>query len=148
MNRDALLASIIGFGIGLLITGVLLIGPTITKGFPQIKFPTISFSLPGNNTPKTTPAPTPPPIIFSVSNPITDAVVSESSLTVSGTAPSASTIIVAGPNDEDVQVATADNKFSGKVTLTEGKNDITVTNYVDGKGTAQLITVFYTKENF
>lgn len=147
MNRDALLASLIGFGIGLLITGILLVGPNLMKGFPQIHLPTIV--LPKRNTaPKTTPTPTLSPVTFAIVSPTADAVVTDSELLVSGTAPSGTTVIVAGPNDEDIMVVKEDGKFAGKISLNEGKNDVIVSNKENGKTTSQAVTVFYTKENW
>ncbi len=147
MNRDALLASLIGFGIGLLITGILLVGPNLIKGFPQIHLPKFAFPN-AQQAPKTSPTPTPQPSTFAITSPTADAVAASSDLLVSGTAPVSSTVVVAGPNDEDVVVVKEDGKFTGKIMLTEGKNDVVVTNYVQGKATAQAITVFYTKENW
>lgn len=147
MNRDALLASLIGFGIGLLITGILLVGPNLIKGFPQIRFPRLTLNN-SQQAPKSSPTPMPQPTTFAILSPTADSVASSSDLLVSGTAPVGSIVVVAGPNDEDVAIVKADGKFAGKITLTEGKNDVVVTNYVQGRGAAQAITVFYTKENW
>lgn len=145
MNRDALLASLIGFGIGLLITGVLLVGPNLVRGFPKIQIPKITLF---QKAPPITPTPTPASKVasFTVDSPIADAIVSASDLLVSGTAPSSSIVVVAGPIDEDVMVVKDDGKFAGKISTSEGKNDIVVTNYVGGKATTQIMTIFYTKE--
>ncbi|MBI2404768.1 hypothetical protein HYV22_01150 [Candidatus Gottesmanbacteria bacterium] len=148
MNRDALLASLIGFGIGLLITGILLVGPNVIKGFPAIKLPSLAFSLPKKNDIKTTPTATPTPAVLGIASPANEEAVSTSDLVVTGVAPASSTVVVAGPNDEDVVVVKDDGKYAGKITLTEGKNDIVVTSYVNGKGSSQSVTVFYTKENW
>lgn len=144
MNKDALLATLIGFGIGLLITGLLLIGPNIVKMFPAIKLPTISFSQ--NNT---SPAPTPTPkaALFSIESPLPDAIENSPDLLVSGTAPAGSTVVIAGPSDESVVAVASDGKFAGKITLVEGRNDITVTSLTPDKQTSQSVTVFYTEEN-
>lgn len=147
MNRDTLLASLIGFGIGLLITGILLVGPNLVKGFPQIRLPRLALNN-SQQTPKTSTTPTPQPTTFAILSPTADSVASSSDLPVSGTAPVGSIVVVAGANDEDVHVVKEDGKFAGKITLTEGKNDVVVTSYVQGKATAQAITVFYTKENW
>lgn len=146
MNRDALLASLIGFGIGLLITGILLVGPSLIKGFPQVHLPKLALQSPQKS--KTTPTPTPQPATFAITTPAPESVVTSTDLVVSGTALMGSTIVVAGPNDEDVVIIKEDGKFAGKITLIEGKNDITVTQYIQGKGTVLTTTVFYTKENW
>ncbi len=145
MNRDALLASLIGFGIGLLITGILLISPNIVKGLPRIQFPKLTF-FGQTSRPTVTPAPTPAPVTFSITSPLAEAMVTASELLVSGTAAPSSTVVVAGSLDEDVMVVKDDGKYAGKITLAEGKNDVVVTNYTNGKETSQTVTVFYTKE--
>jgi len=147
MNRDALLASLIGFGIGLLITGALLVGPNLIKGFPRINLPKITFFQKGTTQVTPTPSPTPAPISFTITSPLSEAIVATSDLLVSGTAPTAAIVVVAGPLDEDVMVVKDDGKYAGKISLTEGKNDVTVTSFTNGKGTTQTVTVFYTKEN-
>ncbi len=147
MNRDALLASLIGFGIGLLITGALLVGPNLIKGFPHITLPKIAFLQKNSASPTPTPSPTPAPVSFTITSPVADAIVTSSDLLVSGTAPTAAIVIVAGPLDEDVMVVKDDGKYAGKISLTEGKNDVTVTSFINGKGTMQTVTIFYTKGN-
>ena len=79
MNKDALLATLIGFGIGLLITGLLLIGPDIAKLFPKIKFPTISFSQNQKST-MPTPTPTPKAPTFAITSPLPEAIENTSDL--------------------------------------------------------------------
>ena len=147
MNRDALLASLIGFGIGLLITGVLLVGPTVVKGFPQIHLPTISLPVAKKAAP-ITPSPTPQSSAFAITSPSTDAVVATNDEVITGTSPVGSTVVIAGPNDEDVVMVNGDGKFTGKITLNEGKNDITVTSLVQGKPNILNITVYFTKETW
>lgn len=144
MNKDALLATLIGFGIGLLITGLLLVGPNILKLFPSIKMPTLSFSQE-----KSSPAPTPTPKVapLTVESPLPESIENSSDLLVSGTAPAASTVVIAGPSDESVVAVVSDGKFAGKITLIEGKNDISVTALSAGSTSTQTVTVYYTQEN-
>ena len=54
MNKDALLATLIGFGIGLLITAMLLVGPKLL-----VYLPNISFSIPKFNVSQSVPTTTP-----------------------------------------------------------------------------------------
>jgi len=143
MNKDALLATLIGFGIGLLITGVLLAGPNLLRMLPPIHWPTISFS-----TQKNTPNPTPTPKTngLSIESPLPDTIENSTDLLVTGAAVAGSTVVITGASDESVVMVKDDSKYAGKVTLVEGKNDITVTAYVAGKPTAQTVTVYYTQE--
>lgn len=144
MNKDALLATLIGLGVGLVITGALLLGPTITK---SITFPKFSFSF-GSSKPKPTAAPLPAPKEFfvSIDSPLSDDIASKEELLVSGKTSEGAVVVVGGPKDEDVITAKSDGAYAGKITLAEGKNDITVTAYKDAKQITQTITVYYTPE--
>lgn len=137
MNKDAILATLIGFGIGLLITGLLLVGPNITKALPKVKLQT------------TAPAPTPTPTQFSVTieSPLAETIENRTDILVSGVTTPGSTVVVAGSVDETGVVAQPDGKYAGKITLTEGKNDIIVTSYQQTKQANQTVTVYYTPEN-
>jgi hypothetical protein len=135
MNKDALLATLIGFGIGLLITGALLVGPNV---FKTIHLPQ------QNNSP--TPTPTPSSFSVKIESPLPDTIENTSDLLVTGTASSGSTVAIAGPLDETVVLVKDDGKFAGKITLTEGKNDITVLSYLGDKQTSQTVTVYFTEE--
>jgi hypothetical protein len=146
MNKDALLATLIGFGIGLLITGLLLVGPNITKMLPKVKLPTISFF---QSKQKSTPAPTPTPSQFTVTieSPLAEAIENSTDLLVSGVTAPESTVVIAGSVDDTVVVAQAGGKYAGKIALTEGKNDIIVTAYRQTKQASQTVTVYYTPES-
>lgn len=155
MNRDAILATLIGFGLGLLITGAFLLGPNLTKSF---KFPSFNFhlSLPNWSLPKSpintvspTSLPTPTQSGVTIDSPQPDAIVGKIDLLVSGSTLPHARVVVGGPQDEDVVESSDEGTYAGKVTLVEGKNDIIVTGY-DTKGTPTnaTITVFYTPEEF
>lgn len=139
MNKDAILATLIGFGIGLLITGLLLVGPNITKALPKIKLPTAA------STP--TPTPTPSQFTVTIESPLAEALENSTGILVSGVTAPESTVVIAGSVDETAVVAQADGKYAGKVTLTEGKNDIIVTSYQQTKQANQTVTVYYTPES-
>jgi hypothetical protein len=145
MNKDALLATLIGFGIGLLITGLLLLGPNVVKYFPRIKLPTIA-RMQTQQTIISTPTPT-PKTGLKIESPLPEAIEDSTSLLVSGAAPGGSTVIIAGFIDESAVVVGSDGKFAGKVTLGEGKNNIMVTSLLGSKTESQTVTVYYTKEN-
>ena len=147
MNKDALLATFIGFGIGLLITGAFLFGPNIVSTLPRLSFtlPNLSF---GSSQPQVSPIPSPETRVtgLTVTVPIQEAFVSDEDLLVSGTAPAGSTIVIAGVQNETVATASSDNTFAGKLTLVEGKNDIVVTAYIEQKEEISRLTVYYTPE--
>lgn len=147
MNKDAIMATIIGFGIGLAITGAILIGPNALKYFPSIKLPTMSINVKPTSA-LGEPSPTPLPSSFSLDSPLPEAIVDSESVLVSGSAQPGSVIVIEGVDDEVVSTATNDGKFAGKITLVEGKNIISVTNYHDTDVQSVSVTVYYTQESF
>jgi hypothetical protein len=146
MNKDAILATLIGFGIGLLITGLLLVGPNITKALPKIKLPTITFSQSQQKSAETA-TPTPSQFTVTIESPLAEAIENNTDVLVSGVTSPGSTVVIAGSVDDTAVVAQPDGKYAGKITLTEGKNDISVTSYQQTKQAAQTITIYYTPES-
>jgi len=152
MNKDALLATLIGFVVGLLVTGLVLYGPGLTKNFPKIQLPKFSFSLPKFGKP----APTPTPTLKDsqkehaviIESPLVDALEQEEKVLVSGSTTPSSTVVISGSLDEIVIEANGDGKYAGKVTLVEGKNDITVTSFLKSQSVAKSVSVFYTPEQW
>ncbi|MBI3577227.1 hypothetical protein HY086_04275 [Candidatus Gottesmanbacteria bacterium] len=142
MNKDALLATLIGLGMGLIITGIIVVGPNLLKALPKISLPKFNFNLaqkPG------APTPTPTPTVFAVTieSPVADSVVSKEELLVSGSTFAGAMVVVQGPTDEDVVSSDTNGKYAGKVTLSEGKNDVTVTSYLAEKHDSKTVVVFY-----
>ena len=146
MNKDALLATLIGFGIGLLITGLLLLGPSVTKFLPKVTLPKISFSQPKQKS-APTPTPTPSQFTLTIDSPLAEAIENSTDLLVSGVTSSGSTVVIAGSVDDTTVVSQSNGKYAGKITLTEGKNDIVVTSYNTSKQASQTVTVYYTPES-
>jgi len=147
MNKDAILATIIGFVIGLCIAGLVLLGPKLAKYLPKISIhlPTISLTKP-----KASPTPTPnqKPFSLTIDSPIAESIESDSDLLVSGTTTGGSTVVIQGNTNDSVTGATKDGKYAGKITLVEGENDITVTSYNKKDHAAQTVKVYYTQEQF
>ncbi len=146
MNKDAILATLIGFSIGLLITGLFLVGPNITKALPKITLPGISLSQ-SKQKPAAIPTPTPSQFAVTIESPLAEAIENTSNLLVSGVTAPEATVVIAGFVDDTAITAQADGKYAGKVTLVEGKNDISVTSYQQTKQANQTITVYYTPES-
>ncbi len=150
MNKDALLATIIGFGIGLVITGLVFAGPTIFKNFPSIHLPSLSFlnGKPSNTSKKPNPTPRPNSNDLAIESPLADSIEAKPEVLVSGrTAPNA-TVVIEGESDEAIVVANAQGAYAGTITLGEGKNEIMATSYSNAKVQKQNVTVFYTPEKF
>ncbi len=155
MNKDALFATLIGLGIGLLLTGIILVGPNIAKSLPSIKWPVISkITLPSFSFPKkATPTPAADTASQSVKHtvtidsPLDGAIEDKDTVLISGVTSKQSTVVIQGLVDDSVTVVNGDGKYAGKITLAEGKNDITVTSFNEQKEQAvKSITVFYTPE--
>lgn len=143
MNKDALLATLIGFAIGICITGLLLVGPKLAVYLPKISFQLPQFA---KSQPKPTASPAPKEFSVAIDSPIPDSIESESELLISGSTQSDATVVLQGNINDAAVIANADGKFAGKITLVEGKNDITVTSYLLDKKASQTITIFYTPE--
>ena len=142
MNKDAIFATLIGLGIGLLLTGIILVGPNIVKSLPPM--PHISWF-------QKKPAPMPTeipeaPHAVTIDSPLPEAIETASSVLVSGTTSKESKVIIQGIVDDVVVATNGDGKFAGKVTLNEGKNDILVTSYHASQSASQKVTVYFTPE--
>ena len=150
MNKDALLATIIGFGIGLVITGLVFAGPTIFKNFPKINLSALTQFMGKQSATTKKPNPTPRPNSddLAIESPLADSIEAKPEVLVSGrTAPNA-TVVIEGESNEAVVIANTQGAYAGSITLGEGKNEILVTSYKDKKVQKQNVTVFYTPEKF
>lgn len=148
MNKDAILATIIGLVLGLTIAGTFIFGPSLIKALPRLTLPTISLP---KSTPKATPQPTAEPKEFTVTinAPLPDTVEPKQDVVVSGTTQAGATVVIAGALDEDVVTAGEGGAYAGKITAVEGKNDITVTSYGnEGKQAQAAVTIYFTEESF
>lgn len=146
MNKDALLATIIGFGVGLVLTGLVFLGPTLFSSFPSFSFPKISW--PNFFSAKSSVKPTPTPIkisdTLSIEAPLGDSLETRSETLVSGKTKPRAIVVVETNDTEAVVVANETGTFATKITLSEGKNDIIVSSHADKTIQTQTVTVFYT----
>jgi len=147
MNRDALLATLIGFGVGLLIMGGILVGPKLSIRIPKITIPKIAITLP-TRTPKVTPGTQSPTekAAFSIDKPVNDSVLSESEIPITGSARDATLVVVQGPGGETVSSPESDGTYAATIALVEGRNDIIVTAYHETEVQELTVTVYYTPE--
>jgi len=157
MNKDALFATLIGLGIGLLLTAIILVGPSIAKSMPTFSFPNLtSIRLPSLDfLKKATPTPTIDPTqqpkehTLTIDSPLEEAIEQTDSVLVSGSTSTNATVVIQGPSDDVVVVANGDGKYAGKIKLQEGINTITVTSYSATKEQkTQSIVVYYTPEEW
>lgn len=152
MNKDALLATLIGFGIGLTITSALLFGPGLVKSLPTISFPQITFSLPsisGGSTPlpQTTPSVKSAESGLVVESPSQAYIATSADLLVSGTTTPQAIIVVQTELDDVTSSAKDDGIFSAQVKLSEGRNDVVITSFSLGKLESKTVTVYFTTES-
>jgi len=150
MNKDAILATIIGFGVGLVIAAAIFLGPSIIKNFPNISFPSFS-SL--TNTFKTKEKNTPPPTpaisdTLTIQSPLSQAIEQKNETLVSGSVTPNSIVVIETEGTESIVSSNAQGSFAGKISLGEGMNDIIVTSYTKGIAQTQTVTVYYTPEDF
>jgi hypothetical protein len=145
MNKDAILATIIGFLIGLCITALIVFGPKALKFFPSIRLNLPKFTLF-----QTKPAPnadkTPKEFSVTIDSPLPDSIEATAEVLVSGTTLPETTVVIQGNTNDAITTGNAEGKYAGKIALVEGKNEITVTGYLKDKIIRQSVTVFYTQE--
>jgi len=98
---------------------------------------------------KTKPTPTPKPGEgLTIQSPLPEAIETKNETLVSGTVAPDSMVVIETDTTETVAVANSQGSYAGKITLREGKNDIIVTSYTQGKVQTQTVTVYYTPEDF
>lgn len=151
MNKDAVLATIIGFGVGLVIAGLVFLGPTIFSGMPKITLPDMSFITRLFQKTQTTikPTPTPKPDSeLSIDSPLPESIEPKNETLVSGITYQNATVILEGELGEAVVTANGNGAYAGKLMLKEGKNELVVTSYAKEKMKSAQVTVYYTPEDF
>ncbi len=151
MNKDAILATIIGFGVGLVIAGLVFLGPTLFNGMPRFSMPDLSFITKLFNSKKDTAPSTDTsttPKKFAIESPLPESIEPKEETLVSGTTAPNATVVIEGESSEIVVIANNDGAYAGKIPLTEGKNEISVTSYAKEKTETLTVTVYYTPESF
>jgi len=149
MNRDAIIATLIGIGIGILTTAIVLAGPQLTKLLPNIHLPKISLQLPTSNKNKVIDVTIPEEksSLISIDSPLEESIESSDEVLLSGFTKKDALVVAMGPVDEDIITASSDGAYAVTISLIEGKNDIYVTSYSDDDTETIKRTVFYTKES-
>ena len=151
MNKDALLATVIGFGVGLVIAGLVFLSPTLFHAFPHFSFPKIpsfSWSFPSSSKPKTTPTPAAGSHTLTIESPLSESIEPKNETLLSGTTAPNATVVLEGEIGETVAVANNQGAYAGKLALGEGKNTLRVTSYSGKDIQTQSVTVYFTTENF
>lgn len=145
--KEPLLAIIIGFIIGLVITfGIW----TANKSLKQAQNPNAAAasptpSLEPNITPSATPSVSPAGAGLTITSPDNESIFNTTSTKLTGTAPAGSVItLVGGPNEQILQ-ADLTGQFSTEIDLESGYNLLTITAFdPTGKSFSKVITLTYT----
>ena len=154
MNKDAILATIIGFGVGLVIAALVFLGPSMVKGVPHISLPDFSkimalFSIKTKTDGKEKTAPSPKANDrLTIQSPLPDSIEPKNETLISGTTRPNAIIVIEGEDVDSVVVANASGVYAGKIALGEGRNDLIVTSYADERIESEDVTVYYTTESF
>jgi hypothetical protein len=149
MNKDALLASGIGFGVGLLITGTILMGPTlvsqVSEKISALRSASgeVASATQEHNGSDSSGNSNNSNVSFTIVSPTQEEIVTTEKVDIKGKSPSGSTIIIAGDVDEAVTTANDQNEYSASITMKEGVNMITVTSLSNDTPTVNKITLFY-----
>lgn len=145
--KEPLLAIIIGFIIGLVITfGIW----TANKSLKQGQNPTTTTASPSpSGEPNTTPSPhptvSPSTSGLTITSPDNEAVFNTASAKLTGTAPAGSVIVLVGGPNEQILQADSTGQFSTEIDLESGYNLLTLTTYDSaGASTSKVLTLTYT----
>lgn len=143
LGRETILASLVGFAVGLL------------AAWAVWRIPQLPSSQPLPSPPKEEVAPKAEEAIptsefsLELTQPEEGAILSSKVATVAGKTKAGATVVVSGPLKDEVFEATGDGTFSVSLDLTEGANEIVVTAYSqEGLEKTETRTVASTSEEF
>lgn len=151
MNKDALLATILGFTLGLILMAGFFFGPALLSNTFHLNIPSISSLLSKLKRQSTTVLPTPSlsdDSTLRIQSPLDESIEPNQETLVSGVTLPNALVVIEGQGDDIVVTANNKGAFAGKITLTEGVNPIQVTSYANKTAQVQTITVYYTTEEF
>lgn len=137
MRKEVILAIVIGFALGLVITfGIWTANKALTKNKIQTS---------QQETTAQANIVTPTPSFFlDISSPEDQSLSNDAKITLSGKTQPGATIVVAYENGEDVVDADENGAFASNITLVAGTNEITVTAFdTDGNQVSKTINVVY-----
>lgn len=146
MNRDALIATLIGVVVGIIIASFVLMGPRLKNIIPSISLPTISLPKKETKTPDGSTDSTSDNGSLIIDSPEHESIQTQQDVLISGKTKPNAFVVIIGPNNEDVLRAGDDGAYAATIELSEGLNNIHVSSYVEDDDFHKNITVFYTKE--
>jgi len=136
MNKDTVVASIIGFGLGLVAAIALWVVPRILPKLPQIKSPAkkeTAVTTTQNNTPEG----------FTIATPQDGEISQADSITVKGKAANTKLVVISTTDKSQVITPSENGEYSAPVKLVEGNNEIVVSLISDETTKTEQINVFY-----
>ncbi len=153
MNKDTILAIIVGFGLGLLVAFSFVSLPSfLKKGFQlQFQLPHLSFLSFQKGTPSSSiPSTAPPTSKLVITGPESGSISASNKITLTGNTKPGNTIIVNTNLEDKVLPASPNGSFQIDLKLSEGINDISVSSYQNSETPpdSQDINISYTPEKF
>ena len=137
MRKEVILAIVIGFALGLVITfGVWTANQALKSQKAETPVSTVT----------TPPTEVTPPVTFvlDITSPEDGALVNEAKVMVSGRTQPDSTITITSEKGEDIVLAGADGTFANEVSLVNGTNEITITAFnLEGEEVTKTINLVY-----
>lgn len=139
MNRETIIAILLGFTGGILVAFLLV---TVPKKLPQLKkednSPTPTQNQPENSQLTDNK--------LEITTPENGIVVEGEEIEISGTSKANTHIVVSGPSEDIVVTSDENGKFSAKLSIYEGENLFTVTSYPENdKPVTTSVSVFATQ---
>lgn len=140
MNKDTVVASVIGFGLGLVAAIALWVVPRILpKTLPKLT-EKAEIVQEEKSSPQTVGS-------FSINSPSDGEIVSDKNIKITGTSANDSLVIVATSSTSSAIVPGNDGTFSAQVELAEGSNEVVVTSYLKDKTDTKKMNIFFYAEN-
>jgi hypothetical protein len=141
MKKEVLLAIIIGFGLGLLITfGVWQANKALKQVAPKQALP------PSQVQEEKTPSPTPPPsqIGLTITSPEDNSIINKEKIDISGKTSSGAIVVITYEEGEKIVEADENGNFTSEITLVGGANEITVSAYdQEGNEVTKTLNLVY-----
>jgi len=152
MNRDAIVATLIGIIIGVCIAAVVLVGPKLGSFVSGLPMPSFSLSLPKlpnfskssdtANQPEQNKESARADLI--IESPLPDSIISENTVLLSGKTTPNSTVIAQNQTGDWITNSNSDGTYALTITLSEGINTITLTSVADDVEYSKQIVLYQT----
>lgn len=145
MNKDTVVASVIGFSLGLVAAIALWVIPRVLpKPVPSTNQVAIN-ETDSKKSPDTSSSEDKSLVITA---PLDGEIASSQQVSIKGSVDTADFIIISTPDDSKVLSPLANGEFSENLDLSEGNNSLVITKYSEGQYESKLLNVFYYAESF